>query len=151
LSTSNMQTDSVSNQREHLILLLANIHIRGNPKTDQQSKVLFCKYSTTKLISFKNSYFSSCFTTFKFFLFLLMFFLFSLKLTTSSYMILVAVGWQCTEWCDEKIVYELQEMVQISWSQEQPLVTVLTTSCHLMYLHSFGCLFALVLLCHPKN
>jgi hypothetical protein len=92
LSTSNMQTDSVSNQREHLILLLANIHIRGNPKTDQQSKVLFCKYSTTKLISFKNSYFSSCFTTFKFFLFLLMFFLFSLKLTTSSYMILVAVG-----------------------------------------------------------
>jgi hypothetical protein len=34
-----MQTDSVSNQREHLILLLANIHIRRNPKTDQQSKV----------------------------------------------------------------------------------------------------------------
>jgi len=33
------QTDSVSNQREHLILLLANIHIRRNPKTDQQSKL----------------------------------------------------------------------------------------------------------------
>ena len=92
LSTSDMQTDSVSNQREHLILLLANIHIRRNPKTDQQSKVFFCKYSTTRLIWFKNSYFSSCFTTFMFFLFLLMFFLFSLKLTTSFYMILVAVG-----------------------------------------------------------
>lgn len=47
-----MQTDSVSNQREHLILLLANIHIRRNPKTDQQSKVLF-KYSITRLIWFK--------------------------------------------------------------------------------------------------
>ncbi|XP_062216922.1 callose synthase 3-like isoform X3 [Phragmites australis] len=33
------QTDNVSNQREHLILLLANIHIRRNPKTDQQSKL----------------------------------------------------------------------------------------------------------------
>jgi callose synthase len=33
------QTDSVSNQREHLILLLANIHIRRNPKSDQQSKL----------------------------------------------------------------------------------------------------------------
>jgi hypothetical protein len=62
-----MQTDSVSNQREHLILLLANIHIRRNPKTDQQSKVFFCKYSTTRLIWFKNSYFSSCFTTLCFF------------------------------------------------------------------------------------
>ncbi|KAK3150352.1 hypothetical protein QOZ80_3AG0232130 [Eleusine coracana subsp. coracana] len=30
---------NVSNQREHLILLLANIHIRKNPKTDQQSKL----------------------------------------------------------------------------------------------------------------
>ncbi|OEL22051.1 Callose synthase 4 [Dichanthelium oligosanthes] len=33
------ETDSVSNQREHLILLLANIHIRRNPKTDQHSKL----------------------------------------------------------------------------------------------------------------
>ncbi|CAL5059049.1 unnamed protein product [Urochloa decumbens] len=33
------QTDSVSNQREHLILLLANVHIRRNPKTNQQSKL----------------------------------------------------------------------------------------------------------------
>lgn len=33
------QTDNVSNQREHLILLLSNIHIRRNPKTDEQSKL----------------------------------------------------------------------------------------------------------------
>ncbi|XP_047089291.1 callose synthase 3-like [Lolium rigidum] len=33
------QTDNVSNQREHLILLLANIHIRINPKTDEHSKL----------------------------------------------------------------------------------------------------------------
>ncbi|CAM0870224.1 unnamed protein product [Alopecurus aequalis] len=33
------QTDNVSNQREHLILLLANIHIRKNPKTDEHSKL----------------------------------------------------------------------------------------------------------------
>ncbi|CAO2045310.1 unnamed protein product [Urochloa humidicola] len=33
------QTDSVSNQREHLILLLANVHIRRNPKANQQSKL----------------------------------------------------------------------------------------------------------------
>ncbi|XP_010229272.1 callose synthase 3 [Brachypodium distachyon] len=33
------QTDNVSNQREHLILLLANVHIRRNPKTDEYSKL----------------------------------------------------------------------------------------------------------------
>nr|XP_043609266.1 callose synthase 2-like [Erigeron canadensis] len=33
------QKDSVSNQREHLILLLANIHIRQNPKLGQQAKL----------------------------------------------------------------------------------------------------------------
>ena len=33
------QTDNVSNQREHLILLLANIHIRKHPKTDEHSKL----------------------------------------------------------------------------------------------------------------
>ncbi|KAF4374958.1 hypothetical protein G4B88_004709 [Cannabis sativa] len=34
------QKDSVANQREHLILLLANVHIRQFPKPDQQPKVL---------------------------------------------------------------------------------------------------------------
>ncbi|KAI3511129.1 hypothetical protein L1887_18273 [Cichorium endivia] len=33
------QKDSVSNQREHLILLLANVHIRQFPKTGQQPKL----------------------------------------------------------------------------------------------------------------
>ncbi|KAM3316109.1 hypothetical protein ACQJBY_034311 [Aegilops geniculata] len=33
------ETDNVSNQREHLILLLANIHIRKHPKTDEHSKL----------------------------------------------------------------------------------------------------------------
>jgi callose synthase len=33
------QKDNVSNQREHLILLLANVHIRQIPKPDQQPKV----------------------------------------------------------------------------------------------------------------
>lgn len=37
----NMQKDSVANQREHLILLLANVHIRQFPKPDQQPKVCF--------------------------------------------------------------------------------------------------------------
>nr|GFD04582.1 callose synthase 3 [Tanacetum cinerariifolium] len=31
--------DNVANQREHLILLLANVHIRQIPKPDQQPKV----------------------------------------------------------------------------------------------------------------
>ncbi|KAK1613351.1 hypothetical protein QYE76_037024 [Lolium multiflorum] len=33
------QKDNVSNQREHLILLLANVHIRQIPKPEQQSKL----------------------------------------------------------------------------------------------------------------
>ncbi|KMZ76284.1 Callose synthase, family GT48 [Zostera marina] len=33
------QKDNVSNQREHLILLLANVHIRQVPKLDQQSQL----------------------------------------------------------------------------------------------------------------
>ncbi|KAL4565125.1 hypothetical protein LXL04_029210 [Taraxacum kok-saghyz] len=33
------QKDNVANQREHLILLLANVHIRQIPKPDQQSKL----------------------------------------------------------------------------------------------------------------
>ncbi|KAG6532766.1 hypothetical protein ZIOFF_006616 [Zingiber officinale] len=33
------QEDNVSNQREHLILLLANVHIRQIPKPDQQPKL----------------------------------------------------------------------------------------------------------------
>ncbi|KAK2998524.1 hypothetical protein RJ639_024090 [Escallonia herrerae] len=33
------QKDSVANQREHLILLLANVHIRQFPKPDQQPKL----------------------------------------------------------------------------------------------------------------
>lgn len=34
-----MQKHNVANQREHLILLLANVHIRQFPKPDQQPKV----------------------------------------------------------------------------------------------------------------
>lgn len=34
-----VQKDNVENQREHLILLLANVHIRQVPKPDQQPKV----------------------------------------------------------------------------------------------------------------
>lgn len=36
------QKDNVANQREHLILLLANVHIRQFPKLDQQPKVILC-------------------------------------------------------------------------------------------------------------
>lgn len=36
-----VQKDSVRNQREHLILLLANIHIRLIPKPEPQNKVCF--------------------------------------------------------------------------------------------------------------
>ncbi|KAL6203782.1 hypothetical protein ACLB2K_027481 [Fragaria x ananassa] len=36
------QKDNVANQREHLILLLANVHIRQFPKPDQQPKVRPC-------------------------------------------------------------------------------------------------------------
>ena len=38
------QKDNVANQREHLILLLANVHVRQFPKPDQQAKVLFVFY-----------------------------------------------------------------------------------------------------------
>ncbi|CAN4114063.1 unnamed protein product [Withania somnifera] len=38
------QKDSVANQREHLILLLANVHIRQYPKPDQQPKMAFELY-----------------------------------------------------------------------------------------------------------
>jgi hypothetical protein len=34
-----LQEYNVANQREHLILLLANVHIRQLPKPDQQPKV----------------------------------------------------------------------------------------------------------------
>lgn len=37
-----MQKDNVANQREHLILLLANVHIRQLSMPDQHPKVLFC-------------------------------------------------------------------------------------------------------------
>ena len=39
LLTVDLQKDNVANQREHLILLLANVHIRQFPKPDQQPKV----------------------------------------------------------------------------------------------------------------
>lgn len=39
-SFSILQKDNVSNQREHLILLLANVHIRQS-KPDQQPRVFF--------------------------------------------------------------------------------------------------------------
>lgn len=35
----NFQKDNVANQREHLILLLANVHLRQLPKPEQQPKV----------------------------------------------------------------------------------------------------------------
>ncbi|XP_058090540.1 callose synthase 3-like [Magnolia sinica] len=38
-ATFGFQKDNVSNQREHLILLLANVHIRQFPKPDQQPKL----------------------------------------------------------------------------------------------------------------
>jgi hypothetical protein len=34
-----VQRDNVSNQREHVILLLANVHVRKCPKPDNQPKV----------------------------------------------------------------------------------------------------------------
>jgi callose synthase len=34
-----LQKDNVANQREHLILLLANVHMRQFVKPDQQPKV----------------------------------------------------------------------------------------------------------------
>jgi hypothetical protein len=73
-----MQTDSVSNQREHLILLLANIHIRRNPKTDQQSKV-FSSVIFKHWVNLILKFFFICSATFVFFSFLLiLLFIFSL-------------------------------------------------------------------------
>ena len=41
LNIIELQKDNVANQREHLILLLANVHIRQFPKPDQQPRVLY--------------------------------------------------------------------------------------------------------------
>lgn len=38
-SVSIMQKDNVRNQRENLIILLANVHIRLNPKPEPMNKV----------------------------------------------------------------------------------------------------------------
>jgi hypothetical protein len=46
-----LQKDNVSNQREHLILLLANVHIRQLSKPEQQPKVLaFAKYTCERCV-----------------------------------------------------------------------------------------------------
>ncbi|CAD6241520.1 unnamed protein product [Miscanthus lutarioriparius] len=48
------QKDNVSNQREHLILLLANVHIRQIPKLDQQPKLDDRALDTVMKKLFKN-------------------------------------------------------------------------------------------------
>ncbi|KAI3681239.1 hypothetical protein L6452_36028 [Arctium lappa] len=48
------QKDNVSNQREHLILLLANVHIRHFPKPDQQPKLDDCAVTEVMKKLFKN-------------------------------------------------------------------------------------------------
>ncbi|GJV43514.1 callose synthase 3 [Tanacetum coccineum] len=48
------QKDNVANQREHLILLLANVHVRQTPKPDQQSKILKLKSAGKLLASLKS-------------------------------------------------------------------------------------------------
>ncbi|KAL5206999.1 hypothetical protein ABZP36_031434 [Zizania latifolia] len=48
------QKDNVSNQREHLILLLANVHIRQIPKPDQQPKLDERALDTVMKKLFKN-------------------------------------------------------------------------------------------------
>ncbi|KAF0934523.1 hypothetical protein E2562_025619 [Oryza meyeriana var. granulata] len=48
------QKDNVSNQREHLILLLANVHIRQIPKPDQQPKLDDRALDTVMKKLFKN-------------------------------------------------------------------------------------------------
>lgn len=48
------QKDNVSNQREHLILLLANVHIRQFPKPDQQPKLDDCALTEVMKKLFKN-------------------------------------------------------------------------------------------------
>ncbi|KAJ7957436.1 Callose synthase [Quillaja saponaria] len=48
------QKDNVANQREHLILLLANVHIRQFPKPDQQPKLDECALTEVMKKIFKN-------------------------------------------------------------------------------------------------
>ncbi|CAK9172076.1 unnamed protein product, partial [Ilex paraguariensis] len=48
------QKDNVANQREHLILLLANVHIRQFPKPDQQPKLDDCALTEVMKKLFKN-------------------------------------------------------------------------------------------------
>ncbi|KAK6925713.1 1,3-beta-glucan synthase subunit FKS1-like, domain-1 [Dillenia turbinata] len=48
------QKDNVANQREHLILLLANVHIRKYPKPDQQPKLDECALTEVMKKLFKN-------------------------------------------------------------------------------------------------
>ncbi|GAB4856101.1 Callose synthase 3 [Ancistrocladus abbreviatus] len=48
------QKDNVANQREHLILLLANVHIRQFPKPDQQPKLDDCALKEVMKKLFKN-------------------------------------------------------------------------------------------------
>ncbi|XP_010940236.1 callose synthase 3 [Elaeis guineensis] len=48
------QKDNVSNQREHLILLLANVHIRQFPRPDQQPKLDECALNEVMKKLFKN-------------------------------------------------------------------------------------------------
>ncbi|CAH1448815.1 unnamed protein product [Lactuca virosa] len=48
------QKDNVSNQREHLILLLANVHIRRFPNPDQQPKLDDCALTEVMKKLFKN-------------------------------------------------------------------------------------------------
>lgn len=40
--THKLQEGNVANQREHLILLIANVQMRQLSKPDQRLKVLFC-------------------------------------------------------------------------------------------------------------
>ncbi|KAL5762824.1 hypothetical protein ACOSP7_019088 [Xanthoceras sorbifolium] len=48
------QKDNVANQREHLILLLANVHIRQFPKPDEQPKLDDCALTEVMKKLFKN-------------------------------------------------------------------------------------------------
>jgi hypothetical protein len=52
-----MQKDNVSNQREHVILLLANVHVRKCPKPDHQPKVSTNVILLPNLCSFFFSFF----------------------------------------------------------------------------------------------
>lgn len=78
-----LQKDNVANQREHLILLLANVQMRQFPNSDQQAKVTFffnyhfslfflCYYTLTQTHTYIDSSFSFiivCSCIFPFFLF----------------------------------------------------------------------------------